>query len=69
MTQYTIVATKSAKDGITRVKFDPDPSDEAAEHRQVMIGHIVSHGHAVEHVAACPEHGHHLVIHSGPLKL
>lgn len=65
--QYAIIATTSLKDGVTRVKFDVDHSDEAAHHRRVMIGHLVEQGHALEHVEDCPEHGNHLVIHSGPL--
>ena len=67
MTQYLVIATRSLKDGKTRVKFGPDPSEEAARHRKVMMGHLVEQGHILEHVPACPEHGHHLVLHSGPL--
>ncbi len=67
MTQYTIVASKGA-DGITRVKFDNDPSEEAAHHRFVMIGHLSEQGHVLEAVPHCPIHGHHVILHSGPLK-
>lgn len=68
MPQYAIIATTSPKDGITRVKFDDDFSDEAAHHRHVMIGHLTQEGHVLEHVPRCPEHGNHLIVHSGPLK-
>lgn len=67
MAQYLIIATRAA-DGVTRVKFDHDPSEEVAAHRQAMIGHLVEQGHAVEHVKADLVHGHHIIIHSGPLK-
>lgn len=59
---YTIVARRNEA-GQVIVPFDADPSEEAAHHRKVMIGHLVDQGHRVE---AAPD-GSHVILHSGPM--
>ena len=60
MTHYTIIA-KRHPDGYNYVPFDDDP--DAADHRRIMIGHLIDQGNSIEPMPGTLN----VKINSGPL--